>query len=285
MHGGGFASLPNLAVHRNEGGMGCQKVVGQSQVRHFFAALPLFPEPVVIGKERNAVACPEITKGRIFRQRRDPCHCEGLGIGSFPGDSRQRHMATGFPTPFSEEDHGTLGQNIGQGNRFHIISGKAFKIHLHLGQYRCRNHGAEALRPGLRCFPLVDDERLAHAGPRHPFDEVAVDARPDSEGKQVGVVEIVPDEIEDLFLNGHIAVGDDDQGPRVLFALFEGEGALQGRQYFRSAAAPLALKKSNGPPDIFRRGRQGLLGHQGRTPGEEQDVEPVRGAQAADQVG
>jgi hypothetical protein len=97
--------------------------------------------------------------------------------------------------------------------------------------------------------------------PRHPFDDVAVDGRPDAEGEHVGIAQVVPDEIEDLFLDGHVAVGGNDDGPGRMILFFQGQGPLQGGQQFRTSTAPLPIDELDGPCDVFLRGRKRLLGH------------------------
>jgi len=125
-------------------------------------------------------------------------------------------MAPGFSPPLAEEDHGTLGHYVGEGDRFHIVSGKAVKVHLHLGQYRGGNYPTEAFRFRPRRFLLLDNLRFSHADPGHPFDEVPVHACPDPEGKHVGLSQVLPDQVEDLFLHGHVTVGDNDERPGVI---------------------------------------------------------------------
>ena len=86
--------------------------------------------------------------------------------------------------------------------RLHVVGVEALEVHLHLREHRRLDHAAEffCFRRGL--VGLGDHEGLTHADVGHPFDDVAVDGRPDAEGEHVGIAQVVPDEIEDLFLDG-----------------------------------------------------------------------------------
>ena len=228
---------------------------------------------------------PQQAQGRIFGARRDLRHVERLRVFPFAADAAQRQRPVRLAAPFAEIHHRPFREHVRHARRLDVVHFKTLRVQFHLRQHRRLNVLPEffGLRRGFA--RIQQHERLAHADPRHAFDEEAVDRRADAEREQIGVAEFAANQVKHLRLDVDVAVGDDDDAARHAFGARQRKGALHGGQNLRSAAALLIADKLQRLLDILRRGGQrGVFGQHGGIAGKEQHVKLFIRVQLANQI-
>src|SRR5262245_60852166 len=167
-----------------------------------------------------------------------------------------RDSAVFSTPPFTENDHGPLGEHVGNCRRLDVVCIEAAEIDGDSGEYGRGDVFAEFCRNIRRLVGLGYDERFALADPGEAFDQVAVDRRADAEGEQIAMPKIAPHELEGLGFDVDVAVRYDRDGARDIFALGQGQGSLERGKKFGTTAATLLLQEIDGGADIFRCGGQ-----------------------------
>ena len=115
-------------------------------------------------------------------------------------------------------------------------------------------------------------------GPGHALDEVAVDRGADAEGEEVGRLQIVANQLKDLGLHVHVAVGGHRHDPGDPLGAGQAQGLLHGRHDVGAAAAGLGLDKGQGLLFVLLAGRQGAAGRQdGLAAGKQDDIQKILG--------
>ncbi len=159
------------------------------------------------------MAGPEVAKPGMGGFGPVSIHRKFFGMAfSASGDSGQMNGSGRLPPPFAESGQRSFRQKVGNGGRFHRVCVEAVEIEADAGEYRGADIPAKFLRL-LRGFRRFGDHKgLPHSDPGHSLDQEPIHAGPDAESKQIGLSQMVSNQIEGFGLHPHVSVGDHDHG-------------------------------------------------------------------------
>src|ERR1043166_228711 len=139
----------------------------------------------VIRKLSNAVSRPQVFERTVVGACIDPRDVASVGITALPGPPGKFEAAAYVAAPFSIYNKRTLGQQVRNTCREHVVSIKTGRVGLYVRHYWRLNVLLEFFSGSGSFGRRGDDERLAHSGFCDAFDEVTIDSRPDAECKDV----------------------------------------------------------------------------------------------------
>jgi len=190
----------------------------------------------------------------------------------------------GLTAPFPVDQDRTFGENIGNGERFHLIRFEPAPFQANAGQEGRLDVGAEFLSGGWCPVRLGDDSGFPCAGAGQPLDEKPVDARTDPKAEEVGISQVFPDEIKGLGFHRDIAVGHHHQRAGTLLRSGQLQSSFESRQQVGAPATLLAGEQVLGLTDILRGSGQRFLRQQLRSSGKEQHIEGIGWSKTAQKI-
>ena len=129
------ALQPNLGIDSHERGVGREEVVGEAEVGDFLDPFVARVQCVVVAEKCDPVTGPEVSEGGMVGKGLDRCHIDRLPAGLPSARSFEFNDPLRIPPPFSEYDHGPLGQNVRNTFGFHVVGLKAAKVDLDSREY------------------------------------------------------------------------------------------------------------------------------------------------------